>query len=268
MSSAADPHSILNRNPGLNGFQVPAPKKPKVTRYFPGKAPEWEKEDSDDDIFPIEQDLKSLGGTSITSEKLNQRLAMIEDKSNVVKHEERRVIRSEKIEKKPEKAEIKEKTKDSKMKIETSNKNNTSTKELKVDASSVEVVGSGEVVDRRAAMKARLLAKEGKNTEGMVVEPTNNNHKESGVKTTTEEPSTEVVKRNININEADKKEMEIEEDEVEDIVEEYEEEEGGLINIMKPIYVRKDERSGINDKQVVGYIIFCFFLHSLFLIQS
>ena len=267
MSSAADPHSILNRNPGLNGFQAPAPKKPKVTRYFRGKAPDWEKEDSDDDIFPIEHDLKSLGGTSITSEKLNQRLAMIEEKSNAVKPEERRVIRSEKIEKKPQKADIKEKTKDSK--VEISNKNNSSTKELKVDASSVEVVGSGEVVDRRAAMKARLLAKEGKNTEGMVVEPTNNNHTEIGGKNSTQEPSTEVVKRNININEAaDKKEMEIEEDEVEDIVEEYEEEEGGLINIMKPIYVRKDERSGINDKQVVGYIIFCFFLHSLFLIQS
>lgn len=265
MSSAGDPHSILNRNPGLNGFQAPAPKKPKVTRYFPGKAPEWEKEDSDDDIFPIEQDLKSLGGTSITSEKLNQRLAMIEDKSNSVKPEERRVIRSEKIEKKPQKADLKEKTKDSK--IESSNKIKTSTKELKVDASSVEVVGSGEVVDRRAAMKARLLAKEGKNTEGMVVEPTNN-HIESGVKVTTEESSTEVVRRNININEADKKEIDIEEEEVEDIVEEYEEEEGGLINIMKPIYVRKDERSGINDKQVVGDILFWFLLHSLFLIQS
>lgn len=250
MSSAGDPHSILNRNPGLNGFQAPAPKKPKVTRYFPGKAPEWEKEDSDDDIFPMEHDLKSLGGTSITSEKLNQRLAMIEEKSNAAKPEERRVIRSEKIEKKHEKSQIKEKTKDSK--IETLNKNTVSTKELKVDASSVEVVGSGEVIDRRAAMKARLLAKEGKNTEGLVVEPSNNNHTESGVKVTSEESSTEVVKRSININEAEKKEMEIEEEEVEDIVEEYEEEEGGLINIMKPIYVRKDERSGINDKQVVG----------------
>lgn len=250
MSSAGDPHSILNRNPGLNGFQAPAPKKPKVTRYFPGKAPEWEKEDSDDDIFPMEHDLKSLGGTSITSEKLNQRLAMIEEKSNAAKPEERRVIRSEKIEKKHEKSQIKEKTKDSK--IETLNKNTVSTKELKVDASSVEVVGSGEVIDRRAAMKARLLAKEGKNTEGLVVEPSKNNHTESGVKVTSEESSTEVVKRNININEAEKKEMEIEEEEVEDIVEEYEEEEGGLINIMKPIYVRKDERSGINDKQVVG----------------
>ena len=115
MSSAADPHSILNRNPELGRFQTPAPK-PKVTRYFAGKAPEWQKnEDSDDDIFPQEHDLKSLGDTSITSEKLNQRLALIEDKAFTShKPEERRVIRSEKVEKKPEKIEKKEKIKEPK----------------------------------------------------------------------------------------------------------------------------------------------------------
>jgi len=241
MSSAADPHSILNRNPELGRFQTPAPK-PKVTRYFAGKAPEWQKnEDSDDDIFPQEHDLKSLGDTSITSEKLNQRLALIEDKAFTShKPEERRVIRSEKVEKKPEKIEKKEKIKEPKKEI--SNNGSVVTKELKIDESSVEIVRSNEVEDRRAALKARLLAKEGTQSEMI-------NEKNHGGSEIIERSSTEIVKKN---SEVEKNDMEVEEEEEEeDIVEEYEEE-GGIINIMKPIYVKKEERTGMNDKQVVG----------------
>jgi hypothetical protein len=150
------------------------------------------------------------------------------------------VIRSEKVEKKPEKIEKKEKIKEPKKEI--SNNGSVVTKELKIDESSVEIVRSNEVEDRRAALKARLLAKEGTQSEMI-------NEKNHGGSEIIERSSTEIVKKN---SEVEKNDMEVEEEEEEeDIVEEYEEE-GGIINIMKPIYVKKEERTGMNDKQVVG----------------
>ncbi len=77
MSSASDPHSILNRNPEMGLFKVPQAKA-KVTRYYPGVAPATEY-DSDDDIFESAHDFKSLGDTSITSEKMLERLRSIEE---------------------------------------------------------------------------------------------------------------------------------------------------------------------------------------------
>lgn len=253
MSSAKDPHSILNRNPELGKFQVPKPK-PKITRYFPGKAPEWEKEEnSDEDIFPGEYELKSIGDTSITSEKMNKRLAILEElnkkETNYVRNEERVVARSEVIEKK---------TIDTQKKIEEPR-----VIQAKINESGVEIVGSKEREERRAALKARLLAKEGENQN--IVNSNSNNNENN-----TENRNTEVsVQRNNNNNfivensknnqetrmKTEEKLHEIDEDEneegFEEEMEEENEEEGGIINILKPIYVKKNERSGMADKLVV-----------------
>ena len=80
MSSAADPHSILNKKP----LRIPEASirdvKAKILRHRAGKAPDWAIDDDDnDDIFPMEFDLKSLGNTSITSKKLNERLAGLQE---------------------------------------------------------------------------------------------------------------------------------------------------------------------------------------------
>lgn len=240
MSSARDPHSILNRRPELGGFQVPPPKA-KITRYFPGKAPDWQKDnDSDDDIFPSEPDLKSLGGTSITSDKLNKRLTFLEEDTRKDKKiEERVVVRSEKVVERKSNAQNIHKEKKDKLekdqtneKIESNEKN--ITKDLKLNQSGVEIVGEIDVVDRRAALKARLLAKEQETVKAVQAEKNEKNA---------------ILERNT----IEKIEIEEEEDDnEEEIVEEYEENEGGLFNILKPIYVKKDERSGINDKQVVS----------------
>ena len=254
MSSASDPHSILNRNPGSGGFQIPAPKA-KITRYFPGKAPDWQKDnDSDDDIFPLEPDLKSLGGTSITSDKLNKRLASIEDKPER-KTEERVVIRSEKVLEKKKIIKEKEETtkeikeihrKESKEAKETKEiKKETvakELKELKINDSGVQIINSKENEDRRAALKARLLARE------------------ENQKTSSElnQKNEEKVQKENEIKEEMEEEIEEKDD---DFIEEYEEE-GGLINILKPIYVRKNERNGINDKQVV-----CFLKNAFYFIE-
>jgi len=207
--------------------------------------PDWQKDnDSDEDIFPSEPDLKSLGGTSITSDKLNKRLASIEEKIEK-KTEERVVIRSEKVH---EKRIVKEKEESPKEIKETKeihiikesketkdiNKKETVAKELKIDDSGVQIINSKENEDRRAALKARLLARE------------ENQKNSSELKQKNEE---KIQKENEKKEEI---EEEIEEKD-DDFVEEYEEE-GGLINILKPIYVRKNERNGINDKQVVCFL--------------
>ena len=87
MSSARDPHSILNRNPDLGVFKVPQ-AKPKVTRYYPGVVPTSEN-DPDDDIFEGLNDFKSLGDTSITSEKMMERLRTIEEISRPIRQSEK-----------------------------------------------------------------------------------------------------------------------------------------------------------------------------------
>lgn len=251
MSSANDPHSILNRNPELGKFQVPKPK-PKVTRYFAGKAPEWQKEDSDDeDIFPGEFDLKSMGGTSITSEKMNQRLAVLEEVANKKKPEERVVARSEKLNE--VKAEVQKNLALHKTRLEQVKE---VVQNAKLDEKGVKMVGNTEGEDRRAALKARLLARE----EGLSSkEIVNNEEKDKKVE---------------NIEKMEEEEEEIGlsegEDEEGDNEEEDEENEGGIINILKPIYVKKNERSSLamSDKQVVSPQKPSFFLKIFFQLEE
>lgn len=252
MSSAKDPHSILNRNPELGKFQVPKPK-PKITRYFPGKAPEWEKEEnSDEDIFPGEYELKSIGDTSITSEKMNKRLALLEELNkkevNHGRNEERVVTRSEVIEKKTNDIQKIDETREIKAKIKESG---------------VEIVGSKEREERRAVLKARLLAKEGESQNIVnTIDNNDNNYKKDN---NADNSNKEIAVQRINSKEirmeSEENLQELDEDEQEEGFEEEEEmeeeneEEGGIINILKPIYVKKNERSGMADKLVVCKLI-------------
>ena len=254
MSSASDPHSILNRNPEAGRFQVPPPKA-KITRYFPGKAPDWQQDNdsnSEDDVFPGEPDLKSLGGTSITSDKLNKRLAALEEKVGIEKKfEERFIVRSEKISN-PKISTSINNTSDSTKETQIHNtqpkkkqENEIQMKKIKVDEKVVQVVSGMEDEDRRKALKARLLAKEDSSKEMI---PDNNNTPNDKTDVNDKKKGNEKMEKENELK--NDEEDDLMEDEVEDIIEEYEEE-NGLINILKPIYVRKDERNGINDKQVV-----------------
>lgn len=221
MSSASDPHSILNRNPNSSNFKVPA-NKPKISRYYAGKAPDFEKQDdSDDDIFPGLNDFKSLGDTSITSEKLNKRLAQIDALSEkpersifqteLVKNSEDKLVKNiEKALDKNDKTIVK-----SEKIIETT---------AKINEKNVENLDDAQNRSRRAALKAKLLAKESQ------IAP----------KTPIERPEVE-------------NDFKSESEEISESSESDSEDNKPITSILKPVFIQKEDRDP-SEKQIIEEI--------------
>jgi hypothetical protein len=247
--SAADPFSILNRDPE-RGIMKPQPIKPKVNRYRAGQAPEISNadDDDDDDIFPgaktithfsethsVLQDNKSLS-KSVASEnpkpierrrKIHESEIVEED--NKLRHSEEEVNKIQKDEEPPRRP----------INVEKS-----------YEKADIEVLNTEEAVSRRERIRARLLKKD-TSEEQPASKKIEKDSKivEESVASKAPEPKATSSKLANPLELMEESEEENDENEEDENAEE-DYEDTNHVPLLKPVFVSRAEREN-HDKRLV-----------------